>query len=368
VPVDRSTAWVEDVGSVQLEATWYDAPAPPGDWDAAPVPSSEAQPAPASDQSPQPASEARPPAKLITHVVQAGDTLSKLAARFEVTTETLIWANELANPDMLLTGSKVLIPPMAGVLHRVRPGDTVNELSKYYQTDLQKVIEVNDLQSPYTIMVGQRLLLPDGKLPPPPEQTGDSAPKPSQENDVQSPRDGTALANLTVPAAVARQLPRPPGATPEQARFILSAAEAARESKRATGIPASVTIAQAILESFWGGSRLSRENHNYFGIKAKEQPGTAGVVWYDTWEVLGGANVVVRAPFRAYNTMADSFVDHGRFFHQNPRYAAALAARDDPKEFARAINRAGYATDPAYSAKLIGFMDRFNLYAYDEAS
>src|SRR5688572_24441617 len=61
-PVDRSTAWVEDVGSVQLEATWYDAPAPPVDWDAAPVPSSEAQPAPASDQSPQPASEARPPA------------------------------------------------------------------------------------------------------------------------------------------------------------------------------------------------------------------------------------------------------------------------------------------------------------------
>ena len=66
--------------------------------------------------------------------------------------------------------------------------------------------------------------------------------------------------------------------------------------------------------------------------------------------------------------VADSFGDHGRFFHQNPRYAAALAARDDPKEFARAINRAGYATDPAYSAKLIGFMDRFNLYAYDEAS
>jgi flagellum-specific peptidoglycan hydrolase FlgJ len=256
---------------------------------------------------------------------------------------------------------------MRGVLHRVGPGDTVNDLSKYYQSDIQKVIEVNDLQEPYTIRVGQRLLLPDGKMPAPPAVTtpSESGPKPAQENDVQTPRDGTALAaSIAVPAS--KPLPRPQGATPEQARFILSAAAAARESQRATGVPASVTIAQAILESFWGGSRLSRENNNYFGIKAKEHPGSAGVVWYDTWEVEGGSNVVRREPFRAYNSMADSFVDHGRFFHQNRRYSAALAASDDPREFARAINRAGYATDPSYAPKLIGLMDRFNLYAYDE--
>jgi flagellar protein FlgJ len=130
-------------------------------------------------------------------------------------------------------------------------------------------------------------------------------------------------------------------------------------------VPASVTIAQAILESNWGASRLAQENANYFGIKARGQGGTAGVVWYDTWEVLDGENVIQRAPFRAYRELADSFVDHGRFFLENARYRAALAVRSDPREFAREISRAGYATDPSYAPKLIASMDRFNLYAYD---
>jgi flagellar protein FlgJ len=130
-------------------------------------------------------------------------------------------------------------------------------------------------------------------------------------------------------------------------------------------VPASVAIAQAILESDWGGSRLSAEFHNYFGIKATSKPGTAGVVWFNTWEVIDGANVTVRAAFRAYARAADSFIDHGRFFIENPRYAAAMAARHDPRQFAREINKAGYATDPNYAPKLITLMDRYDLYAYD---
>jgi flagellum-specific peptidoglycan hydrolase FlgJ len=202
-----------------------------------------------------------------------------------------------------------------------------------------------------------------------------SAPQPVPDRDAQAQGDAGAREPLTLASSIEAgpavvppepELPAPTGATQQQARFILAAAEAARESQHNTGVPASVTIAQSILESNWGGSRLSVENNNYFGIKAKSQQGTAGVVWYDTWEVIGGANLVQREPFRAYERMADSFTDHGWFFHQNPRYAGALAARDDPKQFAREINRAGYATDPAYAPKLIGLMDRFNLYAFDE--
>jgi flagellum-specific peptidoglycan hydrolase FlgJ len=85
----------------------------------------------------------------------------------------------------------------------------------------------------------------------------------------------------------------------------------------------------------------------------------------DTWEVINGQNIIVKEPFRAYARAADSFIDHGLFFHQNPRYAAALAAVKDPQQFAREINKAGYATDPNYSTKLITLMDRYNLYAYD---
>jgi flagellum-specific peptidoglycan hydrolase FlgJ len=160
-------------------------------------------------------------------------------------------------------------------------------------------------------------------------------------------------------------LTHPAGASVEQARFILAAAEAAQASQRATGVPASVTIAQAILESDWGRSRLSAENQNYFGIKGSSRPGTAGIVAYETWEVEGGRNVMRREPFRAYRSMADSFTDHGRFFHENSRYGRALEVRHDARQFAQEISRAGYATDPAYPDKLIRLMDRFNLYAYD---
>jgi flagellar protein FlgJ len=150
-----------------------------------------------------------------------------------------------------------------------------------------------------------------------------------------------------------------------QADFIAAAAQAARDSQRATGVPVSVTVAQAILESDWGLSQLSQQGQNYFGIKAHAREGSAGVVWFDTWEVINGQSSIRHEPFRAYASAADSFIDHGLLFIQNARYAGAMAARDDPREFARRINQAGYATDPNYAAKLIGLMDRFNLYDYD---
>jgi flagellar protein FlgJ len=155
------------------------------------------------------------------------------------------------------------------------------------------------------------------------------------------------------------------GNTPQE-QFIAGIAPAAVDSQDATGVPASVTIAQAIIESYWGSSRLSAEDNNYFGIKGDSQPGTAGVVWFDTWEVRGGRSVMINAPFRAYNSMAESFVDHGNFFLDNSRYASAMAVKDDARQFAQAIARDGYATDPGYAGKLIQLMDRYDLYRYDD--
>jgi flagellum-specific peptidoglycan hydrolase FlgJ len=157
----------------------------------------------------------------------------------------------------------------------------------------------------------------------------------------------------------------PRGANPEQAAFILKSVEGARASDRETGVPAAVTIAQAILESSWGKSKLSRENHNYFGIKARKQDPEDKVVWYNVWEVVDGENVIQPEPFRAYASAAESFIDHGHLFLRNKRYAKALAARDDSRQFAHEIARAGYATDPGYAPKLVALMDRFDLYAYD---
>lgn len=289
------------------------------------------------------ASPARPTSAHYT--VAEGDTLGGVAERFGISLQTLLWANTLEQPDQLEVGRALTVPLRDGLLYGVQSGDTLMQLAIDYSISLRQTIDVNGLHPPYTLLIGQPLLLPGARPP---------APSPSVD------QSGPAL-----DAAPSESLPGPPSASTEQAGFILRAALAARASQRETGVPASVTIAQAILESNWGLSRLAQENANYFGIKATGKGGTAGVVWYNTWEVLGGQNVTQRAPFRAYRELADSFVDHGRFFLENPRYSGALAVRSAPREFAHEISRAGYATDSAYARKLIGYMDRFNLYAYD---
>jgi hypothetical protein len=150
------------------------------------------------------------------------------------------------------------------------------------------------------------------------------------------------------------------------AEFINEVGAAAQRSRQATGVPASVTVAQAILESDWGRSRLSRQANNLFGIKALGSvTGPAGVVSIATWEHVNGVDVIVQAPFKAYFTIQQSIDDHGTFFTRNRRYKDALAVGNDAQAFARAIQDAGYATDPSYAAKLIRLMDRYDLYRFD---
>jgi flagellum-specific peptidoglycan hydrolase FlgJ len=306
------------------------------------------------------------PIQTRSYVVQPGDTVRTIAQQFGVSNETIIWENDLTDPDLVVSGQTLEILPFTGLIHNVRPGDTVASIANIYEAKIQDVIQVNRLEDPYIILVGQKLAVPGGYRPlpkkpvpavPAPAAAADSPPadtvRPGPSEDQQT------AANVAPP----RQLPQL-GNTPQE-RFIASIAEAAVESMDRTGVPASVTIAQAILESYWGSSRLAQEANNYFGIKAQTQPGPAGVVWLDVWEVIGGRNVIQRQPFRVYNSLLESFVDHGRFFQQNGRYASAMAARGDPRQFAREINRDGYATDPGYAAKLIGLMDRYNLYQFD---
>jgi hypothetical protein len=150
------------------------------------------------------------------------------------------------------------------------------------------------------------------------------------------------------------------------AEFINTVGAAAQSSRKSTGVPASVTVAQAILESDWGRSRLARMGNNLFGIKALGSvSGPAGVVTLATWEHLASGDVIVQAPFKAYYTLEQSIDDHGRFFTRNRRYADALTVANDARAFAVAIQDAGYATDPNYASKLIGLMDRYDLYRFD---
>jgi len=180
-----------------------------------------------------------------------------------------------------------------------------------------------------------------------------------------------AIGPITPPVPLPLVPPVGAGRTPERhtfgsgAEFIDTVGHAAQRSMKTTRVPASVTVAQAILESDWGRSRLARQGNNLFGIKALGTGGPAGVVSMATWEHEDGDDIVVEARFKAYYTLEESIDDHGRFFTRNRRYTSALTVAEDARAFASAIQDAGYATDPGYASKLIKLMERYDLYRFD---
>ena len=155
--------------------------------------------------------------------------------------------------------------------------------------------------------------------------------------------------------------------SPETKETFLSAAERAAVAARAeTGVPASVTVAQAILESDWGRSGLATGARNYFGMKAVGGLGNDGVVWLPTAEYgADGQEYQTVSPFRAYKTLMDSMLDHDQLLEHLSRYAPAMQAANDPRQFAELLSEAGYSTDPSYADKLIALMDTYGLYSLD---
>ncbi|MBS0396375.1 MAG: glucosaminidase domain-containing protein, partial [Proteobacteria bacterium] len=137
----------------------------------------------------------------------------------------------------------------------------------------------------------------------------------------------------------------------------------------ALGVDPLALVAQAALESNWGRQVPATEggsSYNLFGIKA--DAGWDGRrVFKDTLEYSGGVAERRREPFRAYDSVAHSFEDYVTFLKGHDRYAAALAQGSDPGRYATALQAAGYATDPAYSAK-IGAVMRSDIFRNAVAS
>lgn len=144
------------------------------------------------------------------------------------------------------------------------------------------------------------------------------------------------------------------------AAFIAAISPAAQACARRCGVPASVTVAQAALESSWG---KRAPGMNLFGIKA-DSSWQGAVTAQVTHEVVDGKSIEITARFRAYSNWQGSIDDHAAFLTGNPRYKPAFAFKDGPG-FARAIAKAGYATDPLYADKLIAIMSTRGLGALD---
>lgn len=159
------------------------------------------------------------------------------------------------------------------------------------------------------------------------------------------------------------------GLTAAQRAFLDTAAGAARSSQQRYGVPASVVIAQTVLETGWGTSELARTSRNYFGMTCG--PAGGGPVaegcrdGRDRVCTRSGCRATI-ASFRVYRSMADSFADHGRVMSTNPRYSKAFAARSNPESFAKGLARAGYATDPRYAQRLMKIIKKYKLHRHDK--
>ncbi len=151
----------------------------------------------------------------------------------------------------------------------------------------------------------------------------------------------------------------------------------AKASEEKKGISAVFTLAQAALETGWGNSA---PGNMYFGVKCKSThpkrqllrtteistrndlkfPEIISITPFDD-NGIQRYRYRIRDWFRKYDTPEESFTDHAQFFYDNPRYKDALEVKGDPREFARRIALAGYATDPDYADKLIDLIDKISL-------
>ena len=148
--------------------------------------------------------------KVEVYTVQPGDTLYGIASRFGVTTQTLVWANNLSSPDRLQVDMPLRVPPLSGVLHAVREGDTLSVIAEKYQTSLGDILayKANGIGDPDALVLGHEIMVPGGVKPveAPVSRLAAAPPRPS------------AAAPATLPQVVS---PAPPPPPPEQAQTWL---------------------------------------------------------------------------------------------------------------------------------------------------
>ena len=131
----------------------------------------------------------------------------------------------------------------------------------------------------------------------------------------------------------------------------------AQNNMREHGVPASITLAQGILESGAGKGKLAQAANNHFGIKCHKE-------W--AGESVKHDDDAAQECFRKYEDPSESYRDHSLFLTSRPRYANLFKLdKGDYAAWAKGLKAAGYATDVKYPDKLIGLIERFELYKYD---
>jgi flagellar protein FlgJ len=176
----------------------------------------------------------------------------------------------------------------------------------------------------------------------------------TSDMDLGTSPDITELKNLLNKQPV-RDTPSPASTSLNPDSFEEKMAGAANEAGQATGIPSSYILGHAALESGWGKREIKgadgQTSYNLFGIKATAN-WTGKTVDAVTTEYIHGVKQIKVEKFRAYDSYADAFKDFGNLMRNNPRYSNVLNNLQDGTSYAKAVQAAGYATDPDYATKL----------------
>jgi len=157
------------------------------------------------------------------------------------------------------------------------------------------------------------------------------------------------------PAGAAGAASRSEKVSQRQSDFLVKHQDAAKAAEAQTGIPATFMVSQAAHETGWGKHEIKNADgsasFNLFGIKAGAN-WKGKVAEVTTTEYANGQPRKVTAKFRAYDSYAESFADYARMMKESPRYSQVVASAGSAQGFAQGLQRAGYATDPAYADKL----------------
>jgi len=138
----------------------------------------------------------------------------------------------------------------------------------------------------------------------------------------------------------------------------------AQQEMMRTGIPASIKLGQALLETASGQSKLSRLANNHFGLKCKDY--WIGPTYYHKDDDRNKRGKLIKSCFRSYPDARSSYEDHSDFLQYSIQYKKLFKIpNNDYKAWARGLKKGGYATDPRYTEKLIALIERYNLTQYD---
>ncbi|MFT8756160.1 LysM peptidoglycan-binding domain-containing protein [Leuconostoc pseudomesenteroides] len=298
-----------------------------------------------------------------SYTVKSGDTLSKIAANYNMSLTQIASLNQISNVNAIRIGQVLKVSQTTTSAnqsstttskattttstttttgsYKVNSGDTLYAIAAKLGVNINTLLSLNGLNLSSTIYVGQVLKT---------AATTATTTTPNTTN-VATSTGGSILTT---------------GLSGTQAAWLNTAVADAKAATAGTGVLASVTVAQAILESGWGQSTLaSAPYYNLFGIK--QGTGWQGsIVNMNTSEYVNGKWVTVLAPFRSYSSQMASFQDHTNFLLTNSRYAAnGVINAKNYVAMANGLQAAGYATAPTYASTLISLVERYNLQSLD---